>query len=106
MNSTDPLQGLFKERTPEAAARQLAVVLAWLTECQLATLESLGMKKSTPKGDLERQKRICDDAVRQCADLGLVSGVRGIRGFACPRLDDALKGLAPSSTQVAAAPTN
>lgn len=90
MNSTDPLHGLFKERCPEAAARQLAVTLAWLTECQLATLEGLLTKKSTPKGELGRQRRICDDAVRQCADLGLAAGVRGLRGHPCPRLDEAL----------------
>lgn len=97
MNSTDPLRGLFKDRGPEAAARQLAVTLAWLTECQLATLESLESKRSTPKGELERQKRICDDAVRQCADLGIVAGVRGLRGFPCSRLDEVLTDLAASA---------
>lgn len=106
MNSTDPLHGLFRDRGPETAARQIAVVLAWLTECQLATLESLMSRKSTPKGELERQRQICDTAVRQCADPGLAPGVRGIRGFPCPRLDDALHGLAQSSEPVLTAATN
>ena len=96
MNSTDPLNGLFRDRAPEAAIRQLAVTLAWLTECQLATLEGLSSKKSTPKGELERHKRICDDAVRHCADLGLGAGVRGLRGFPCSRLDEALTSLPAS----------
>jgi len=90
MNSTDSLNGLFLERTPEACARQLAVVLAWLTECQLATLEELRGKKRAPKGELKRQQEICDRAVQQCAELGLKPGVRGLRGFPCPRLDDGL----------------
>lgn len=90
MSSSDPLSGLFKERCPEAAAKQMAVVLAWLTECQLATLEAISARKSTSKSDLERQTRICEDAVRQCADLGMAPGVRGLRGFPCPRLDEAL----------------
>lgn len=93
MNSTDPLSKLFLERAPEAAARQMAVVLAWLTECQLATLESIEARKRTPKGDLERQRRICADAVAQCADLGIGPGARGLRGFPCPRLDEALLAL-------------
>lgn len=94
INSADPLNGLFKARVPEAAAYQLAIVLAWLTECQLATLEGLSSKKSTPKGELARQQGICEDAVRQCADLGLAPGVRGLRGSPCSRLDQALKSLA------------
>jgi len=51
--STDTL---FKDRVPEAAARQLATVLAWLTECQLATLQDLRQVKSTPKSKLARQQ--------------------------------------------------
>lgn len=101
MNSTDPLHGLFKERTPEATARQMAVVLAWLTECQLATLEGMMIKRSTAKGELRRQQQICDDAVRQCADLGLVPGVRGLRGFPCPRLDTGLAALGAVSREPA-----
>lgn len=106
MNSTDLLHSLFRERAPEAAARQLAVVLAWLTECQLATLESIASKRSTPKGELERQRLICDQAVQQCSDLGLVPGVRGLRGFPCPRLDEALNALVPRRTRDVALATN
>lgn len=106
MKSTDPLHGLFNDRAPEVAARQLAVVVAWLTECQLASLESIASKRSTPKGELERHRRICDDAVKQCADLGLGPGIRGLRGFPCPRLDDALRALAPTGAHAVAAPNN
>ncbi|WP_137917168.1 hypothetical protein [Hydrogenophaga sp. 2FB] len=84
--SEDPMSGLFDNRIPSAAARQTATVLAWLTECQLATLESLQMRKSTPKSELRRQQSICDDAVSQCQDLGIGPGVRGLRGHGCPRL--------------------
>lgn len=62
---------LFKDRVPEAAARQVAVVLAWLTECQLATLEGLEELKRTSKSELHRQRQICDQAVAHCKDLGV-----------------------------------
>lgn len=80
---------LFRERDPEAAAQQLAVVLAWLTECQLATLEGMQLVKRTSKSELARQQQICDKAVAQCEDLG-VSPV-GLRGETCIRLAERLK---------------
>lgn len=79
---------LFKDRVPEAAAQQLAVVLAWLTECQLATLEGMKLVKRTSKSELARQQQICDKAVAQCKDLG-VSPV-GLRGDTCIRLAELL----------------
>ena len=97
-NSTDPLHGLFTGRTAEGVAGGLAVTLAWLTECQMATLEGLEGKKSTPKGELNRQREICERAVAQCVDLGLKPGIRGLRGFPCPRLDAALKAASHSKT--------
>lgn len=106
MSSTDPLHGLFKERAPVAAARQLAVVLAWLTECQLAGLEAIAAKRGTPKSELARQKRICEDAVRQCSELGLAAGVKGLRGLPCPRLDEALNALSPSPAREMASEAN
>lgn len=83
---SDPL---FKDRMPEAAARQLATVLAWLTECQLATLEGLEAVKRTSKSELARQRDICDQAVSQCKDLGVTPG--GLRGNRCVRLAERLK---------------
>ncbi len=80
---------LFKSRVPEAAAQQLATVLAWLTECQLATLEYLQMVKRTPKSELSRQQQICDQAVAQCKDLGV--SPRGLHGDSCPRLAERLQ---------------
>ena len=89
-DSTDPL---FATRVPEATARQMAVVLAWLTECQLATLEGLRERSRTPKAEVARQESICDEAVRQCFELGLQPSVRGLRGHACGRLAERLAEL-------------
>ena len=75
---------LFRERIPEAAAQQLAVVVAWLTECQLATLEELQGRTRVAKHELKRQTDICDEAVRHCAELGV--SARGLRGRLCSRL--------------------
>jgi len=82
---------LFKNRTPEAAARQLAIVLASATEWHLATLEQLRERKSTSKSDLSRQQQICTNLVTHCNDLGVEP--RGLRGEKCGRLEDALASL-------------
>lgn len=79
--NTDPL---FKDRTPEAAARQIATVLAWLTECQLATLEGLEELKRTSKSELSRQREICEKAISQCKELGVTPV--GLGGSRCVRL--------------------
>lgn len=88
---------LFKDRVPEAAAQQLATVLAWLAECQLATLEGLEGRKSTSKAELVRQSSICDMAVRQCFELG-VSPACGLRGRRCVRLAERLSTLILAAT--------
>lgn len=75
---------------PEAAAQQLATVLAWLTECQLATLEGMQLVKRTSKYELARQQSICDKAVAHCKDLGVTP--IGLRGDACIRLSERLNG--------------
>lgn len=80
---------LFANRVPEAAARQCACVLAWLTECTLAALEDMKALKSTSVSRLQRQQAICDKAVAQCVDLG-VEPV-GLRGHFCNRLRDAIE---------------
>lgn len=80
---------LFNNRTPEAAAKQLATVLAWAAECNLATLEGLQMRKSSAKSAIERQQRICDDLVFHCNDLN-VEPV-GLRGHSCPRLKERME---------------
>lgn len=82
---------LFRNRTPEAAARQLAIVLKSATEMHLATLESLRMIKRTSKYELKRQQSICDTLVEQCIDLDVPADARGLRGVACPRLDELLR---------------
>jgi hypothetical protein len=87
MHSMD-VDSLFRDRVPEAAARQLATVLAWLTECELATLESLRAVKRTSKADLARHERICHTAVQQCVDLGVWPV--GLRGAPCVRLQEAM----------------
>lgn len=85
----DRFSPLFKDRAPDAAAQQLAIVLAWLTECQLATLEGLESVKRTAKWELSRQREICDRAVSQCKDLGVPPV--GLRGDQCVRLAERLK---------------
>jgi hypothetical protein len=84
---------LFRQRTPEAAARQLAVVLASATEMHLATLEELQERKSTPKHALRRQESICKTLTEQCAVLGIAPGIRGLRGTPCIRLSERLAGV-------------
>lgn len=79
---------LFKDRVPEAAAQQLATVLAWLTECQLATLKGLQMRRSTAKSELARQEQLCAEAVRHCRELGVQP--RGLMGQHCLRLAERL----------------
>lgn len=80
---------LFENRVPEAAARQCATVLAWLTECNLATLEGLRALKSTSAARLRRQQSICDTAVAHCIDLGIEP--TGLRGDPCVRLIDLMR---------------
>lgn len=85
----DRFNPIFKDRAPDAAAQQLAIVLAWLTECQLATLEGLESVKRTAKSELSRHREICDRAVSQCKDLGVPPV--GLRGDRCVRLAERLK---------------
>lgn len=82
---------MFKDRVPEAAASQLGVVLAWLAECQLATLEDLEGRKSTSKSELARHRDICQKAVFHCADLAVPP--RGLLGRDCGRLAEAMAAL-------------
>lgn len=86
MESIDSLgqEPLFRDRTPAAAARQCATVLAWLTECQLAMLAEIEGKASTSKAVLHRQQEICETAVRHCAELRVPA--IGLSGLTCPRL--------------------
>ena len=79
-------EALFKHRVPEAAARQLAVVLAWATECNLATLERLEERKTSSAYDKNRQKSICDTLVRHCRELNVAPS--GLDGRHCGRLAD------------------
>lgn len=86
---------LFRERVPEAAALQLATVLAWLTERQLETLEQLEAFARTPKSAITRQRQICDTAVAHCAELGVT--LRGLAGSECTRLAKRLASLNASA---------
>ena len=88
------VERLFEERTPAAAARQLAIVLAWATECQLATVEGLALRKSPPKGELRRHRDIAEKLVAQCIDLKVTP--REFCGMTCPRLAEAMNN--PSKT--------
>lgn len=87
----EALQGeaLFKERIPESAARQLAIVLASSTEEHLGSLERLSRLKSSSRREVECLQEVCARMVAQCADLGVEP--IGLRGERCRRLDAALK---------------
>lgn len=80
---------LFEERTPVSAAIQLALVLAWLAECELATLEWLRLTKSSSKRELRRHESICATLVYHCADLKVPP--RGLLGRHCSRLAVAMQ---------------
>lgn len=78
------MSAMFKNRTPEAAALQAGIVLAWLTECNLATLEELKELKSSSSYRIQRQQTICNTAVRHCIELGIEPV--GLSGNRCTRL--------------------
>lgn len=84
-----PMSEMFVERTPEAAALQLATVLVTATEWNLATLERLQMRKGSSQHDLRRQKHICDAMVKHCRELR-VNARFGLDGARCPRLEELL----------------
>jgi hypothetical protein len=86
-------ESIFRDRVPEAAARQLATVLASAVEHHLATLEQLCGRKSSSATDIRRQEAICAQMVAQCNDLGVSPS--GLRGDPCPRLAMALRALKP-----------
>jgi hypothetical protein len=81
---------LFRDRPADVAAQQLAIVLMWLAECQLATLEGMRGLKRTSKYELGRQASICDQAIYHLADLNVEPDQRGLRGYVCPRVRDRL----------------
>lgn len=83
---------LFKRRTPEAAARQMAIVLMNLLECQFATME--GMPARTSKSERARQQSICETYLRHLVDLDIPPETRGLRIGGCPRVRDAMLALA------------
>lgn len=88
LDERDPGAALFRDRVPEAAARQLAIVLATMVEDHLETYARMLERKSSAKADLHRQWTICTDGVDQCFELGVHPS--GLRGIACDRLLDAL----------------
>lgn len=78
------LHDLFKLRTPEGAATQIATVLATSVEHHLETLNAMQERASTPKGALREQTVLCDDLVQHCHELGV--GTMGLSGQRCWRL--------------------
>lgn len=81
--------GLFDDRTAHACATQMAKVLAWMVECELATLARYERLKSSSKRETERHQEICDRLVRHCAELNIPP--EGLDGKACPRLEERLE---------------
>lgn len=85
-----PIAGPLSERALESL-RSAGWALAYLAECQLATLEELNGRRRTSKTDLARHGRIARFAVeaarRHC-------GPGDLEG--CPRLDRALNEKGPA----------
>jgi hypothetical protein len=81
---------LFEERVPEAAARQLSVVLATSAEEHLATLERMCKLKRPPKLQLKELRERCRQLVLHCAELKVEP--IGLRGVQCVRLAAAMGG--------------
>jgi hypothetical protein len=77
---------MFENRHPEAAAHQLAVVLASATEIHMAELERMRLRTGTSKAQLARKEAICESLGVHCAELGITTS--GLRGEKCPRLKD------------------
>lgn len=77
-------EALFKNRVPDAAARQLAVVLAETAERNLSILEAIEDKKSSPKYVIQMQKDLCDMLVYHCWDLNVTP--KGLSGNHCEKL--------------------
>ena len=98
-HSTKEPNPLFRRRTPEAAACQMAIVLVNLMECQLATLE--GMPKRTSQHERKRQQDINDRYIAQLADLDIPANLPGLRGYPCPRVQDAINSLRAAQAVVA-----
>jgi hypothetical protein len=52
--------------------------LAYLLDCQLATVEQLALRKSPPLGELDRHKIIAKKALDFCIKFGVdISSTRG-----------------------------
>jgi hypothetical protein len=83
------LKNASTERTPESAAWQLALVLAWATECELATLEELKQRKRASKSDIRRHASIAAKLVFNCKDLNVPP--KGFCGRTCTRLSEYLE---------------
>jgi len=51
--------------------------LAYIADCTLATVQSMAMKKSRPKGEYSRQKSIAQQAIDWMRDMNVdMSGTR------------------------------
>lgn len=85
--STNPM---FQDRVPEAAAQQIAVILAEAMEAHFATLEMMEMRRSTPARDIVRQRAIIAKLMPHCIDLKVPAyGLGYVDG--CPRFAAALE---------------
>lgn len=55
--------------------RSACDALAYITDCQLATVSSMAMKKSRPKNEYQRQISIATKCVEWCALYGCICKV-------------------------------
>jgi hypothetical protein len=82
-------ESIFQDRTPHAAARQMARLLAYFAECQLATVVDLRGRKRTSKSELERHESIAKTLVYHIRDMKIQP--EGLYGRPCSRLARALE---------------
>jgi hypothetical protein len=62
----------------KSTARNEKEALAYLLDCTLATVETLAMKKSRPKGEFDRQKEIAQRVLDWCEQFEIdISATRG-----------------------------
>lgn len=75
---------LFEDRVPEAAAYQLATVLAEATEYAIQSMEWGEYKAGVSGKERRRAKQAARTLIRQCIELKVAP--RGLMGRDCKRL--------------------
>lgn len=81
---------------PHGRTKKMERTLAWVAECELATLARYERLSSSSKRETERHREICKKLVNRIAELGVEP--EGINS-ACTRLEDRLNELSSNSNK-------